>query len=84
MPLNGVKMIMHHDQKAYDRVEWRSLVNTTLNLGFFEVCIEVKSSTFLDRAPCSPVKGNRRFGETYRLHLQARRARNQYEAGNKQ
>jgi hypothetical protein len=34
--------------------------------------------------PCSPLKVNRRFGGTYRLHLQGRRinqARNQRESG---
>jgi hypothetical protein len=36
--------------------------------------------------PCSPLQVNRRFGRTYRLHLQVRRisqARNKHEAGGK-
>jgi hypothetical protein len=40
----------------------------------------MKSATFWDITPCSPLKANRRFGGTYRLHPQGRkvsRARNQ-------
>jgi hypothetical protein len=38
----------------------------------FEVLTPVvmKSSIFWDIKPCSPLKVNRRFGGTYRLHLQ--------------
>jgi hypothetical protein len=46
----------------------------------------MKSSIFWDITPRSPLKVNRRFGGTYRLHLQGRRisqARNQREADNK-
>jgi hypothetical protein len=40
----------------------------------------LKSTVFWDITPCSPLKVNRRFGRTYRLHLQCRsRARNQRE-----
>jgi hypothetical protein len=35
-------------------------------------CI-LKSINFWDIMPCSPLSVNRRFGETYRLHLQGRR-----------
>jgi hypothetical protein len=35
----------------------------------------MKSSVFLDITPCSPLKVNRRFGGTYRLHLRSRRLR---------
>jgi hypothetical protein len=31
----------------------------------------MKSSVFWDITLCSPLKVNRRFGETYRLHLQS-------------
>jgi hypothetical protein len=44
----------------------------------------MKWSVFCYIMPCSPVKGNRRFGGTYRLQLQGRRlsqGRNQYELG---
>jgi hypothetical protein len=43
----------------------------------------IKSSIFWDITPCSPLSVNRRFGGTYRLHLQGRRirrARNQCES----
>jgi hypothetical protein len=43
----------------------------------------MKSYLFWDITPCSPLKVNRRFGGTYRLHLQGRgmsRARNQRES----
>jgi hypothetical protein len=50
----------------------------------FEVltAVVMKSIIFCDITPCSPLKVNRRFGGTYRLHLQGRkisRARNQRE-----
>jgi hypothetical protein len=40
-----------------------------------------------DIKPCSPLKDTRRFGETYRFHLQGRKigqVRNQHEEGGKQ
>jgi hypothetical protein len=43
----------------------------------------MKSSIFWDITPCSPLRFNRRFGGTYRLHLQGGRislARNQLES----
>jgi hypothetical protein len=43
----------------------------------------MKNTIFWDRTPCSPVKVNRRLGETYHLHLQGRRIslrRNQRES----
>jgi hypothetical protein len=45
--------------------------------------LDIKRTTFWDITPCSPLKVNRRFGGTYRLHLQVRkisRARNQVES----
>jgi hypothetical protein len=42
----------------------------------------IKSTIFWDITPCSPLNVNRRFGGTYRLHLQGRRIsreRNQRE-----
>jgi hypothetical protein len=50
----------------------------------FEVitAVVMKSTIFCDITPCSPLKVNRRFGGTYRLHLQGKRisrARNQRE-----
>jgi hypothetical protein len=47
------------------------------------MCIKLKSTIFWDITPCSLLKVNRRFGGTYRLHLQGRkisRARNQSES----
>jgi hypothetical protein len=34
-----------------------------------------KSTIFWDKTPCSPLKVNRSFGRTYRLHLQGRKIR---------
>jgi hypothetical protein len=45
---------------------------------------QIKTCTIIwDVTPCSPLNVNRRFGGTYRLHLQGRRisrARNQRES----
>jgi hypothetical protein len=43
----------------------------------FEVftAVVMKSIIFWDMTPCSPLIFNRRFGGTYRLHLQGRRNR---------
>jgi hypothetical protein len=51
----------------------------------FEVltAVVMKSSAFWDTTSCSPMKFNRRFGGTCRLHFQGRRisqARNQRES----
>jgi hypothetical protein len=35
--------------------------------------INLKSTVFWDITPCSPLRVNRRFGGTYRLHLQGRK-----------
>jgi hypothetical protein len=47
--------------------------------------VVMKSSSFWDITPCSPLKVNRRFGGTCCLHLQGRRikARKRYEAVSK-
>jgi hypothetical protein len=48
--------------------------------------MEEKSFIFWDIKPCSPLKLNRRFGGTCRLHLQGwrvSRGRNQHEPGSK-
>jgi hypothetical protein len=55
----------------------------------FEVltAMGMKSTVFCDITPYSPLKVNRRFGGTCRLHLPARgigQARNQRETGSKQ
>jgi hypothetical protein len=47
----------------------------------------MKSYIFLDATPRSPLKTDRRFGETHYLHLQCPRisqARKQHEASSKQ
>jgi hypothetical protein len=49
--------------------------------------VVMKSSTFWDITPCSPLKVNWRFWGTCCFHLQGRRvsqARNQHEASSKQ
>jgi hypothetical protein len=52
----------------------------------FEIltAVVMKSTIFWDITPCSPLSVNRRFGGTYRLHLQGRKnispARNQHES----
>jgi hypothetical protein len=51
------------------------------NVGFEVItAVVIKSSSFWDITPCSPLKVNRHFGGTCRLHLQGgriRQARNQ-------
>jgi hypothetical protein len=58
------------------------------SVGFVILTVVVMESSIVwDITPCSPVKVNRRFGETCRLHLQGRRinqARNKREAGSRQ
>jgi hypothetical protein len=50
---------------------------STKNIIFvgFEVftTVVMKSTIFWDITPCSPLKVYRRFGGTYRLHLQGRK-----------
>jgi hypothetical protein len=59
------------------------MVQTTTNVGFEVLtAVVMKSKIFWDITPCSPLKFNRHFGGTCRLHLQGRRisqARNQRE-----
>jgi hypothetical protein len=43
----------------------------------------VKSTTFCDITPCSPLKVNIRFGGTYRLHLQGQTSRARYQRENR-
>jgi hypothetical protein len=45
------------------------------NIAGFEVltAVALKNTIFWDIRPCSPLSVNRRFGGTYRLHLQGRR-----------
>jgi hypothetical protein len=45
-----------------------------MNVGFEVLtAVVMKSTIFWDMTLCSPLKINRRFGRTYRLHLQGRR-----------
>jgi hypothetical protein len=58
--------------------EWRKTMKPS---------VRIKSSVFWDIQPCTPVKINQCFEETYCLHLQGSilsRARNRYEAESKQ
>jgi hypothetical protein len=82
-------------QTTWSENQWMSTMSLfalTLHISQivgFEVltAVVMKISIFWDITPCSPLKVNRRFGETYRLHLQGRRVsqkRNQSEAGSKQ
>jgi hypothetical protein len=57
----------------------------TLNLFcyLFQPNLKLKSTILWDITPCSPLRVNRRFGGTYRLHLQDRKigeAKNQRES----
>jgi hypothetical protein len=63
----------------------QATMRTNISIVGFEVLIALvmKSSIFWDIMPCNPLKANRRFGGTCRLHLQHRRAINQREAGSK-
>jgi hypothetical protein len=50
------------------------LVTALFPAGFeFLTAVVVKSTIFWDITPCSPLSVNRRFGGTYRLHLQVRK-----------
>jgi hypothetical protein len=56
----------------------------SLTLSQRQQLMALKSTIFWDITPCSPLKVNRRFGGTCRLHLQGRRmrqVRNHREAG---
>jgi hypothetical protein len=50
-------------------------ISATIKFVEFEVftAVVMKSIIFWDMTLCSPLSFNRRFGETYRLHLQGRR-----------
>jgi hypothetical protein len=56
-----------------------------ISVGFeVSMAVVMKSFIFWDITPCSPLKVNRRFGGTSRLHLQGRKTcqvRTQHEAG---
>jgi hypothetical protein len=46
------------------------------NVGFeVSTAVVMKSIIFWDMTPCSLLRCNRRFGGTYRLHLQGRRSK---------
>jgi hypothetical protein len=49
-----------------------------LCVGFEVLTGEVTNSIFWDITTCTPLKVNRHFGETYRLHLQGRISRARY------
>jgi hypothetical protein len=70
------------------RTKEEDINNNLQYVGFADVgTVTMNSSLFWDMTPCSPVKVNRRFGRTYRLHLEGRRvsqARNQHVAGSQQ
>jgi hypothetical protein len=64
-----------------------TLVNTVTNLRLPQKAGNLKSYTFWDIKPCSPLKVNGRLGGTCRYHLHGRsisQARNHHEAGSKQ
>jgi hypothetical protein len=73
---------------AYTSVRTHSkLYSATIVHHFLEfevvTAVAMKSYVFCDIAPCSPLKVNRRFGGTFRFHLQGRRiswVRNQPES----
>jgi hypothetical protein len=48
------------------------------------IAVVMKSIIFRDVTPCSLLCCNRRFGGTYRLHLQGRRKKFQQEPASKQ
>jgi hypothetical protein len=66
---------------GYIFIKWKkNLVRCMLRIStityvVFEVltAVVMKSTNFWDITPCSPLSVNRRFGGTYRLHLQARK-----------
>jgi hypothetical protein len=65
---------------SQDVDQWRSVVNTAMNVGFEVLATVVtKINIFWDIMPCSLFKIHRRFGGTYRLHLQGGISRAKYE-----
>jgi hypothetical protein len=58
---------------------------TYINVGFEVLtAVVVKNIIFWDVTPCSLLRCNRRFGETYRVHLQGRRKLYQHEPASTQ
>jgi hypothetical protein len=51
---------------------WLYYINYFISVGFEVLtAVVMKSIIFWNITPCSPLRVNRRFGGTYRLHLQA-------------
>jgi hypothetical protein len=84
MLLNGVKVIKNRDQIAYDRVEWRSLVKHGSEFRVFRSVCRHEEFCLLGYNAVYLGESSQHLGGTCLLHLQGRRARNQYESGNKQ
>jgi hypothetical protein len=59
---------------AYSNQTYEPTNQPTIYVGFDVLTVVVmKSTSFWQIMPCSPLKVNRRFGGTYCLHLQAQR-----------
>jgi hypothetical protein len=64
----------HGVEKAYNLNRLRVFMFYSWYIGFeFFTAVVMKGIIFWDISPCSPLSFNRRFGGTYRLHLQGRR-----------
>jgi hypothetical protein len=77
---------MQKDTEAFHEIKSFFKPNTYIGFEVFTAVV-MKSIVFWDMTPCSPLSCNRRFGGTYRLHLQGRRiisARTSRQAGSKQ
>jgi hypothetical protein len=61
--------------RYYSEIWVEGLRKNMKNLVGFEdlTAALLKSTIFWDIAPCSPLRDNRRFGGTYRLHLQGQK-----------
>jgi hypothetical protein len=66
-------MDVHKQETKTSRIN-RGNVNKMELVGFAVLtAVVMKSTIFWDITPCGPLKGIRRFGGTYRLHLQGRK-----------
>jgi hypothetical protein len=74
--------LLYHTHHAPDIHWFLNPINSVDSIGFEVLTAVVRSSIYWNITPCSPLKVNRRFGETYRLHLQGRRISE--KAGGKQ
>jgi hypothetical protein len=74
-PTHALRTKHKHEHELLNRIGTANVCNeddnTAKNLKILTAMV-MKSSIFWDITPCSPLKVNRHFGGTYRLHRQGR------------